>query len=81
VEPPSKWGGGLAVLLFLSACTLTTLVYPLLWGEVVRPVLAEQGLFALPTARVSLLLLGRNLLWTGFGVVALLNARQISGSV
>lgn len=81
VEPPSKWGGGLAVLLFLSACTLTTLVYPLLWGEVVRPVLAEQGLFALPTVRVSLLLLGRNLLWTGFGVVALLNARQTSGSV
>jgi len=76
VEPPCGWRAALAPLVFLLTCFLTTLVFPVLWGEVVRPISAEQNLFALPTLRVTLLLVGRNLLWVGFGVLAVLHMQR-----
>jgi hypothetical protein len=69
----------LALVLFLCTCALTTVVYPILRDEVVRP-LSAAGLFALPTLRVCVLLVVRNICWAGFGILALLLIRTLAAT-
>jgi uncharacterized membrane protein len=60
-----------------------TLVYSLyafvirkFWAELMRPTSSPNATYLLPTLRVTLLVLGRNLVWIGFCVLAVLHMRR-----
>jgi hypothetical protein len=64
-------------LVFLLACGLTTLVFPHLWPEVIRPAVVKGRLVGLlPTARATLVMLTRNLAWIGFCALAIAQLRS-----
>jgi hypothetical protein len=77
VEPPRDARAAAPLAVFLLVCGLTTIVFPVLWSEVVRPVsLVENTPVLLPTVRVTLVMLARNLLWIGFCALAIIQLRR-----
>jgi len=77
VEPARRIRESIPLVVFLVACGLTTLVYPVLWSEMVRASMKEgQVVIFLPTLRATLLVLGRNSIWVAFCVLALIQLRS-----
>jgi hypothetical protein len=76
VEAPREGRAAVAPLVFLLACGLTTIIFPGLWDEMVRPIAGPTLTLALPTLRASLLALVRNLVWIGFGLLAVLHMQR-----
>jgi hypothetical protein len=75
-QRPGRGREGLPFAVFLLACGLTTMVYPVLWNEVFRATMRHGQLtISLPTLRATLLMLGRNATWIAFGVLAVLQMR------
>jgi hypothetical protein len=76
VEQPHSRRGAAAPLAFLLACGLTAVIFPGLWAELMRPTSSPNATYLLPTLRVTLLVLGRNLVWIGFCVLAVLHMQR-----
>jgi hypothetical protein len=71
-QGPKNARGAAPFLVLLLACGLTTVVFPNLWPEVIRPVVLDGKLtLQLPTTRAVLAILTRNLVWIGFCVLAI----------
>ena len=76
VDRPKGRLAAAALTTFLLACVLTTIVYPGLWEEVVRGVMVKREfVMLLPTMRVTLVMLARNLVWVAFCLLALAQLR------
>jgi len=76
VEQPHSRRATAVPLVFLLACGLTAVIFPGLWAELMRPTSSPNATYLLPTVRVTLLVLGRNLVWIYFCILAVLQMRR-----
>jgi len=77
VERPRDRSAAVPLVIFLLVCGLTTAVFPGFWDEAVRVSGIAQGkiIILLPTLRVTLIILARNLVWIAFCVFAIIQLR------
>jgi hypothetical protein len=77
VERPRDRSAAVPLVIFLLVCGLTTAVFPGFWDEAVRVSGIAQGkiIILLPTLRVTLIILARNLVWIAFCIFAIIQLR------